>query len=110
MSLTVVVTRDVEGRYRGFLGSLMLEVAPGVYVGPRISKATRERILGVLADWHATLGNGSITVVWRATDQPGGIALRVFGEAPKDIADVDGLLLMRRRAAPGGASTLNGSA
>jgi CRISPR-associated protein Cas2 len=102
MSLTVVVTRDVEGRYRGFLGSLMLEVAPGIYVGPRLSKATRERILAVLTDWHAVLGNGSITVVWRAAGQPGGIALRVFGEPPKDIAEADGLLLMRRRllAAP----------
>ena len=26
--MTVVVTRDVESRYRGFLASAMLEVAP----------------------------------------------------------------------------------
>ena len=32
MPMTVVVTRDVEPRYRGFLASAMLEIAPGVYV------------------------------------------------------------------------------
>ena len=35
MSMTVVVTRNVEGRYRGFLASVMLEVAPG-YTSPPI--------------------------------------------------------------------------
>ena len=34
MPMTVVVTRDVEARYRGFLASAMLEIAPGVYVSP----------------------------------------------------------------------------
>ena len=33
MPMTVVVTRDVEDRYRGFLTSIMLEVAPGVLRG-----------------------------------------------------------------------------
>ena len=30
MPMTVVITRDVEDRYRGFLSSVMLELAPGV--------------------------------------------------------------------------------
>ena len=38
MPMTVVVTRDVEARYRGFLASVMLEVAPGVYVSPNLSR------------------------------------------------------------------------
>ena len=42
--MTVVVTRDVESRYRGFLASAMLEVAPGVYVSPDLSNGVRERI------------------------------------------------------------------
>ena len=96
MSLTLIVTRDVEDRYRGFLGSLMLEVAPGVYVAPRLSKATRERVVAVIGGWHALLRRGSLTIIWRASDQPGGIGLLTFGEAPKDVAEVDGLLLMRR--------------
>ena len=30
MAMAVVVTRNVEDRYRGFLASVMLEVAPGI--------------------------------------------------------------------------------
>ena len=49
MPLCIVVTRDVEMRYRGFLGSVMLELAPGVYAGPRMSKGVRERVWDVLS-------------------------------------------------------------
>ena len=35
MPMTVVVTRDFEARYRGFLTSIMLEIAPGVYACAR---------------------------------------------------------------------------
>ncbi|MEL6317336.1 MAG: type I-E CRISPR-associated endoribonuclease Cas2e, partial [Pseudomonadota bacterium] len=31
MPMTVIVTRDVAPRIRGFLASLALEIAPGVY-------------------------------------------------------------------------------
>ena len=55
MPLTMVVTRNVEARYRGFLTSLMLEVAPGVYVAPDMTKAVRTRVWYVLKDWWATL-------------------------------------------------------
>lgn len=55
MPFTVAVTRDVEDRYRGFLGSIMLELAPGVYAQPRLSAGVRGRILAVLADWHGLL-------------------------------------------------------
>jgi CRISPR-associated protein Cas2 len=100
LSLTIVITRDVEDRYRGFIGSLMLEVAPGVYVSPKLSKATRERMIAVVSNWYSALSRGSITVIWRASDKTGGIGLMTFGEPPKDIADVDGLFLMRRRLRP----------
>ena len=96
MSLTLVITRDVQPRYRGFLGSVMLELAPGVYVSPRMSGRVRERVLDVIADWHATLGQGSIVMVWRAKSKLGGIEMRLFGEAPKEIIEADGLLITRR--------------
>ena len=59
MPLTLIVTRDVPGRYRGFLASVMPEVAPGVYVAPDLSKGVRERVWAVLADgwlYPAALG------------------------------------------------------
>jgi len=58
MPMTVVVTRDVPDRFRGFLASCMLEIAPGVYTQPRLSAGVRERVWTVLADWHATLDQG----------------------------------------------------
>ena len=35
--MVVIVTRDVADRFRGFLASCMLEIAPGVYTAPRMS-------------------------------------------------------------------------
>ena len=44
MAMTVIVTRDVPGRTRGFLSSVMPEPAPGTYTAGNLSKAVRERI------------------------------------------------------------------
>ena len=46
--MTVVVTVNVEGRYRGFLASAMLEIAPGVYISPQMTDGIRERVWDVL--------------------------------------------------------------
>lgn len=96
MPLCIVVTRNVEMRYRGFIGSVMLEIAPGVYVGPRLSKAVRERVWDVLSDWHATLQNGSIVMTWRDASAPGGIRVLTLGEAPKELVEHEGSLLVRK--------------
>ena len=96
MPLCVIVTRDVEMRYRGFIGSVMLEVSPGVYVGPRLSNAVRERVWDVLAGWHATLQSGSVVMTWRETTAPGGIRVRTLGEPPKELVEHEGSLLVRR--------------
>lgn len=100
MPLCIVQTRNVEMRYRGFLGSVMLEVSPGLYVGPRLSKAVRERIWDVMSDWHATLQSGSIVMVWRDTSAPGGLRIRSLGEPPKDLVEHEGSLLVRRGRKP----------
>lgn len=95
--MTVVVTRDVEARYRGFLASAMLEIAPGVYVSPDLSTGVRERVWKVLASWFATLGNGAVAMIWRDKAKAGGLALRHLGDPPKEIWDADGVLLVKRR-------------
>ena len=77
--MTVVITRDVEARYRGFLASAMLEVAPGVYVSPDLSTGVRERIWKVLQDWFRSLGNGAVRMIWRDRTAAGGVALRHLG-------------------------------
>ncbi len=96
MPMTVVVTRDVEARYRGFLASVMLEVAPGVYVSPDLSAGVRERVWTVVSDWYRTLGRGAVAMIWRDANQSGGVALRHLGDPPKEIHDADGVLLVKR--------------
>ena len=94
--MTVVVTRDVEDRYRGFLASVMLEIAPGVYTSPRLTKGIRERVWRVLADWHGVLARGVVVMTWRDTEAPGGQGILLLGEPPRVLAEVDGMLLVRR--------------
>ena len=76
MPLVVIITRDVEDRYRGFLGSAMLELAPGVYAQPRMSAGVRGRIADVMADWHGRLQRGSIVMCWAEPASHGGLGLR----------------------------------
>ncbi len=96
MPMTVVVTRDVESRYRGFLASAMLEVAPGVYVSPDLSHGVRERIWTVISTWYDVLNRGAIVMMWRDSTASGGLALRHLGDPPKEIRDADGVLLVKR--------------
>lgn len=96
MPLCVVVTRDVEDRYRGFLGSAMLELSPGVYAHPRMSAGVRERIWAVLAGWHGQLGRGTLVMTWADTATAGALGVRTLGEPPKDIVAHEGVLLVRR--------------
>lgn len=99
MPMTIIVTRDVEPRFRGFLASVMLEIAPGVYTGPKMSRAVRERVWRVLSDWHAQLRSGAIVMTWRDAAAPGGQSVLTLGEPPKTLVDVDGVLLVRRERA-----------
>lgn len=96
MPLVVIITRDVEDRYRGFLGSTMLELAPGVYAQPRMSAGVRGRIADVIDDWHGRLHNGSIVMCWAESSANGGLGLKTWGEPPKQVIAHDAMLLIRR--------------
>ncbi|WP_417723409.1 type I-E CRISPR-associated endoribonuclease Cas2e [Salipiger sp.] len=92
----MIVTRDVEMRYRGFLTSVMLEISSGVYVAPDMSAGVRERVWSVMSDWWDTLGRGSLVLVWRESSAVGHLRIETLGEPPKEIVDADGVLLVRR--------------
>ncbi len=94
--MTMVVTRDVEARYRGFLASTMLEIAPGVYAAPAMSKGVRHRVWTVLAEWWGELRRGSIVMIWRDSSSSGGLGLAMLGDPPKTIVNADGVLLVKR--------------
>lgn len=97
MPATLVITRDVEARYRGYLSSIMLELSPGVYLAPQMSAGVRERTWAVLSEWYEALGRGAIILAWPDGKRPGGMAIETLGDAPKEIVDADGVLLVRRR-------------
>ena len=96
MPMAVIITRDVEARYRGFLGSAMLELAPGVYAHPRMSAGVRARLWSVLDDWYGQLQRGSIVMTWADSTANGGLGLATLGEPPKQIVAHDATLLVRR--------------
>lgn len=97
MPMTVVVTRDVEARYRGFLTSIMLEVAPGVYIAPDLSAGVRRQLWAVISRWYETLGRGAVVLIWRDRSRPGNLAIETLGEPPKEIVDAGGVLLVKRK-------------
>ena len=92
--MTVVVTVNVEARYRGFLASAMLEIAPGVYTSPQMTSGIRERIWDVLREWYYELGQGSIVMTWRDPSAVGEQRIYTLGEAPKEIVDADGVYMV----------------
>ena len=93
--MTVVVTVNVEGRYRGFLASAMLEIAPGVYTSPQMTGGIRERVWDVVSRWYYELGQGSIVMTWRDPTAVGEQRIRTLGESPKEIVDADGVHLVK---------------
>ena len=95
--MTIVVTVNVEARYRGFLASAMLEIAPGVYTSPQMTAGIRDRIWDVLTKWHYELGQGSIVMTWRDPRAVGEQRIRNLGDAPKSIVDADGVYLVKCR-------------
>ena len=97
MALTVLITRDVEDRYRGFLASAMLEVAPGVYASANLSARAREKVWGILADWHTNLGRGAISLIYSDRQADGGLTVRSLGSPPRRPVRLDGVMLMIRQ-------------
>ena len=95
----MVVTRDVADRFHGFLASIMLEVAPNVFVAPRMNKGVRERAWGVLSQWHTQEPHGSLVMMWRDLNEVGGLGLAHLGTPPRQLVEMDGMWLTRRRKA-----------
>ena len=93
--MTVIVTRDVAARFRGFLASCMLEIAPGVYTAPRMNKAVRARVWAVMEEWFEALDGGGIVMTWRDPSMPGGQGILTLGSPRKELFEYDGIYLVR---------------
>jgi CRISPR-associated protein Cas2 len=94
--MVVIVTRNVPDRYRGFLASCMLEIAPGVYTSPRMSRAVRERVWAVCCEWAEIVpDDGGVLMTWRERASPSGQALLTLAWPKKEIVEHDGIWLDR---------------
>lgn len=93
--MTVIVTRDVPDRFRGFLASCALEIAPGVYTAPRMNVAVRERLWAVLTDWHRVLKQGAVVMTWDDPAHPAGQRVATLGFPPRELVEHDGIFLVR---------------
>jgi CRISPR-associated protein Cas2 len=94
--MVVVVTRNVPDRYRGFLASCMLEIAPGVYTSPRMSKAVRERVWAVCCEWAQILpDDGGVLMTWSEKQSPSGQAILTLGWPKKELIEHQGIWLDR---------------
>ena len=96
MALVMIVTRDVADRFHGFLASLMLVVAPNVFVAPRMNKGVRERTWSVVSSWYQFEARGSLVMVWRDLGEVGGIGLAHLGTPSRELVEMDGMWLTRR--------------
>lgn len=95
--MTVIVTRNVPDRFRGFLTSCMLEVAPGVYTNPRMSEGVRERVWSVCEEWSDLLPpDGGLLLTWRDVRMPSGQGLLTIGFPKAEIVHMQGVWLSRR--------------
>lgn len=96
--MVLVVTRNVPDRYRGFLASCMLEIAPGVYTSPAMSRAVRERVWNVCCEWAGAIpDDGGVVMTWRDRQSPSGQAVLTLGWPKKEIVDLDGVWVDRMR-------------
>lgn len=98
MALVMVVIRDMTNRCHGFLSSVMLEVAPNVFVSPRMNPSVRERVWKVLRDWYEHEPQGSAVMVWRDLNATGGVGIAHVGQPPRTLVEMDGMWLVRRRS------------
>lgn len=98
MSLTLIVTRDVTSRYRGFLASVMPEIAPGVYVSTTMTTGVRDRVWTVATDWWHAAPGGSIVMAFPDSAAPGQLGIRSLGQPPTELADLDGVRVVVRRS------------
>lgn len=97
MTMTLVVTRNVPERFRGFLASVMCEVTLGVYTGPRMSSGVRERVWKVMVEWFdATYApDTAVVMTWPDAKAPGGQAFLTLGVPKVDLHTHDGMVLVR---------------
>jgi CRISPR-associated protein Cas2 len=75
----------------------MQEVAPGVYVAPRLKKAVRERVWNVMMEWQELIPQeGGVVLLWKSRKAPSGLGVRLLGWPKKELIEHEGMWLTLR--------------
>jgi len=96
MSMTIIVTRNVSNRMRGFLASSMIELDAGVYTSPRMSAGVRERIWTVIKSWWKYENEASLVMVWADSTSTCGQTVKTLGIPTIELVELDGIVISRR--------------
>lgn len=97
MSMTIAITRNVPDRFGGFISSCMHELAPGVYVAPRLKKSVRERLWEVMMEWSELIpDDGGVVLFWKSRKAPSGLGVRILGWPKKELTEYEGMWLTFR--------------
>lgn len=91
--MTVIVAERVPPSIRGHLTRWMLEIHPGVFVGT-LSARVRDAIWERLVVKRRKLTSAVLLLHNMPGEQ--GFTMRAAGSGSRQIADFDGLLLLRR--------------
>lgn len=94
--MVVIVTNNVKPRFRGFLSSCMLEIAPGVYTSPKINPHVRTSIWNILTNWYNFEPVGSIIMTWQTSQHPAEQEYLSLGIPQKELVEIDGIWILRK--------------
>jgi CRISPR-associated protein Cas2 len=61
-----------------------------------MSPAVRERVWGVMCEWHKYEPHGSLVMIWRDMNSTGGVGIANLGTPARELVEADGMWLVRR--------------
>ena len=94
MPMTIVVTRNLPARFSGFLSSCMVEIAPAVFIAPRLNKNVRERVWEVAMSWSGSIpGDGGFLMIWHEPRSSSGFDMNMIGWPRKELTQIEGIWL-----------------
>lgn len=104
MRYALVAVSNKPRRFSGFLHSVAMEVAPGVFLAADFNRAAFDRIWRVLEDWHGTWPDGWIVAVIPASKLRHPPEIRTLGVPARTLVERDGIHLLaieeRRGSSP----------
>lgn len=95
MKYAVIALSGKPRRFSGFLHSVAMELAPGMFLAADFDRAAFDRVWRTLEEWHAHWPEGWIIAVLPAKKVRHPPELRALGVPPRTLIELDGLYLLK---------------